>query len=338
MALKVFLGSVTQLAVFREKYYPLSSHSYSGFAGMSVKLVEAPNKSRFPFSNCLLIERGPLRVLVDTGCTPNEPPGSFDAVVYTHFHPDHIRGCEWAVSRARKIFAPEGEKPYRSLSDLAVRFAPGMEDSWLAMASSIGLSCVPKVDEYYRPGEDLCVGSICIKTYPARGHLLTHNLIEAYNILHLVDIDLTGFGPWYANPEADPSTFLADIEAAATIKVSRYVTAHKQGYLDRSDAVRSLAGYAKRLVEQAEAVHKALSSSEAPLKPRDLTGRGLIYRRYLPGFENIMGYFEASMIEKLLGLLYIWGCTRREREGWVASDCDLQNIKESVAERILSYM
>ena len=303
---------------------------------VKVLLVEGPNGGKFPFSNCLLVEGDGVRVLVDTGCYPNLPEGFFDAVVYTHFHPDHIRGFEAVAGRAGRVFAPRGEEPYRSLKDLAVRFAPGIVGDWLAMAEVIGLSGVPRADEYYEPGEDLCVKSLCMRTYPARGHLLTHTLIEVDGHLHLVDIDLTGFGPWYANPEASPSLFLDDIEMAAGLEARNYTTAHKQGVLARGEAASMLARYAERLIGHAEAVYKLLG--EEPKTPQDLTGSGAIYRRYIPGFERVMSYFEAMMIEKVLPLLSLWGCARRARRGWVRRECSLEPIREGVRDRILSHI
>jgi glyoxylase-like metal-dependent hydrolase (beta-lactamase superfamily II) len=303
---------------------------------LRVKVIYGPGGSKFPFSNCLVVESGSARLLVDTGCAPNLPEGGFNAVIYTHFHPDHIRGYREAASRAQRVLAPEGEAEYRSLRDLAVRFAPGASEEWLSMASAIGLSSVPEPSEYYKPGEDVCVAGVCIKTYPARGHLLTHTLVQAGGTLHLVDIDLTGFGPWYANPEANPALFLSDIEMAAGIEAERYVTAHKQREYTRSEAVEALAAYAVRLVEQAEAVYMLLRESDAPVKPSSLAGRGAIYRRFLPGFERIMAYFESMMIEKLLGLLGVWGCAYETRRGWLARDCSLDDVKRAVAERVSS--
>ncbi len=303
---------------------------------MKVSLVEGPGNAKFPFSNCLLVETHGVRILVDTGCSPNLPPGEFKAIVYTHFHPDHIRGFSDAYAKAEKVLAPIGEGSYKTLKDLARRFAPGLEDKWLEMASSIELHGVPRVDEYYEPGEDLCVAGVCIKTIAARGHLLTHTLIEVSDTIYLVDIDLTGFGPWYANPEASPALFLADIEMAASLEARSYATAHKIGVFDRVQAVEMLARYAARLIEHAEAVYKLLGPK--PSKPVELAGRRAIYRRFVPGFEEIMRYFEANMIEKLLPMLSLWGCSRQTREGWVKRDCDLDAVKHDVYERVKSFI
>ncbi|WP_165487859.1 MBL fold metallo-hydrolase [Aeropyrum pernix] len=302
------------------------------------RLVPGPLGGRFPFSNCVLVEDAGFKVLVDTGCEPWERGlVDVDVVVFTHFHPDHIRGFHRL--RAGRVAAPEGEEPYAGrLERLALRFAGERWREWISMARLVmDLEGVPEPGEYFRPGEDLCFRGVCIKTYPARGHLQTHTLLELPGgLVHLVDIDLTGFGPWYGNPEASPELFLLDIEAAAAMEARSYLSAHKDRVYSRSEGVEALARFAGRLVEQAEGVYKALEAAGRPLWPWELTGRGIIYRRYLEGMETIMSYFEGVMIEKLLGLLGLWGCARKTPGGYVARDCRLAVIKDRITGNILS--
>lgn len=293
--------------------------------------MPGPAGGRFPFSNCILVEGPRLRILVDTGCHPWEHGfGEADVVVYTHFHPDHIRANH--MVRAKRILAPRGEEPYTSLELLGVRFAGEEYRAWVEMARGLmELESPPRVDEYFEPGEDLCFRGTCLKTIPARGHLLTHTLVELPGrALYTVDIDLTGFGPWYGNPEASPALFLSDILMSSRLAARSYYTAHKETAFDRHGFINGLARFASRLVEQAEAVHKALKASGKPLRPRDLAGRGIIYRRYLGGLETIMEYFEYMMVEKLLGLLHTWGCVRQERAGFTARDCDIDAQRDSI--------
>ncbi|WP_062662600.1 MBL fold metallo-hydrolase [Aeropyrum camini] len=203
------------------------------------RLVPGPLSGRFPYSNCLLVEDGGFKVLVDTGCEPwAYGLEGVDALVFTHFHPDHIRGFHRV--RAGRVLAPVGEEPYAgSLERLALRFAGEMWREWIDMARlAMDLQGVPEPSEYFRPGEDLCLRGVCLKTYPARGHLLTHTLLEAPGgVVHLVDIDLTGFGPWYGNPEASPELFLLDIRAAAGLEAGEYVSAHKDRVYTRGGGV-----------------------------------------------------------------------------------------------------
>ncbi len=297
---------------------------------------------RFPWSNCLLLEAPGARVLVDSGCGDalTAVAGGVDAVIYTHFHPDHITGHK-LLPRGVRVYAPSGEEPYRSLEDLARRFAPEIAGLWVGFARGLmGLEAPPSVDEYYEPGEDVCFRGVCVKTVPAPGHLRTHTLVEPEpGVLHLVDIDLSGFGPWYANPEADPHQFLEDILFVARGEWSRFTSAHKPGVYSGGEARARLARFALRIPEAMEAVLAALSEA-GEAGPRGLTGKGIIYRRYIEGFEEVMAYFEANMIAKLLPWLAEMGCAARTRRGWRAlrapGECSgLEGLRERIREEIL---
>ena len=298
------------------------------------RLLVGPRRGRFPFSNCLLVEEGGVRVLVDSGCGEEiltSIKGSIDYIVYTHHHPDHISG--YHIVEGIPCYSPQGEEPYKTIEDLGRRFASTSYRDWIAMATSlIGLVKVPRCT-YYTPGEDLCIRGICLKTISAPGHLHTHTLIEVEGHLHITDIDLTSFGPWYANPESDPLTFLSDIVMVYNASFKSLTTAHKDRVYGPGEARESLKAYALKLLGTLEGLYKSLG--DEPLGPEDLAGRGLIYRRYLPGFEAIMRYFETSMIRKLLSILDFIGCSNRTRRGYTRRECSgLEKLRGNILSRL----
>ncbi len=284
----------------------------------NARLIVGPNGGKFPFSNCLLIEEGPTAVLVDAGCSHDNIARLRDRVthvVFTHHHPDHISG--YNLLQGKPTYSPAQEEPYRSLEDLGKRYATTHYREWIHMATTLmGVKTVPVASEYYKPGEDVCIRGICLKTIPAPGHLLSHTLVEpSPGWLHITDIDLTGFGPWYANPEASPLQFLADIEKAYHYGAKCYTTSHKPDRYCGDEARDRLRRYALRIVESLEAVYNALPES-GYADEWSLTGRGLLYRRYLPGVEDIMRYFEAALIRKLLPILHTLGCAEPGLDGY----------------------
>lgn len=287
-----------------------------------VRLVEGPLGGRFPFSNCLLIESPRARILVDTGCGEalQRYRDSIDLVLYTHFHPDHIRGFH-VIRDGVRIAAPLGERAYTSLEDLAKRFAPRVYEEWLKFVDVVmGLRGVPEPTDYFDLGADYCFRDICISLVPARGHLSTHSILIVGDHVHLTDIDLTSFGPWYGNPESDLALLLSDIVMASKIEGRRYTTSHKPRVYGRNEVLSELASYSGKVFYTASRLVEALAESEEPLTPESLAGRGIIYRKYLGGVETIMKYFEAVMIEKLLGLLSYAGCVERYGQGFRAKD------------------
>ncbi|MET1128265.1 MAG: MBL fold metallo-hydrolase [Thermoproteota archaeon] len=302
--------------------------------------VIAPNGGRFPLSACLLVEGGGFTLLVDSGCGSSalsELRAKVDAVVYSHHHPDHISGHH--LLERHKTFSPAGEEAFSTLELLARRYAGERYRYWLEFATSfIGVRTVPQAHEYYKPGEDLCIRGMCIKTYPARGHMLTHTLLELPGgHLHLADIDLTGFGPWYGNPESDPMAFLADIEAAASIDAKAYTTGHRDVVLRPEEARSKLLQYALKVPETMRKLLAALASAGGPLDEHKLTGRGIVYLRYIPGAEKLMEYFELTMIRKLLSALYALGCVEKSREGYAAKEpqcTGVDKLEERIRDRV----
>jgi len=287
-----------------------------------VELLVGPRGGRFPYSNCLLVSGAKHRVLVDAGCggeVLDSLEGRLDAVVYTHLHPDHIRG--YRMARAPRVLVSCPEQGYTGLEHLARRFAPPVWDRWLEYASRVfGLDGVPEATGCYEAWEEVRVGGVSLEMIPAYGHLWGHHLVLAGRHLHLSDIDLTGFGPWYGHPESSPDVFHADIQTAVELagEAEAVTTSHKPDVLDPYHAVSGLEAYARRLEEQAAQVWEWLARQERPVRPRDLVGRRVIYRRYLEGAEDIFAYFEEMMAWKLLNHLTIIGLARKTRHGYVA--------------------
>ncbi len=303
-----------------------------------VKLVLGPNEGRFPGCNCLLVEDAGVRVLVDTGCGDAllGLRDRVDAVVYTHHHPDHISGHH-LIPRSVKVYSPIGEEPYRGLEDLARRYAAQVHREWLGFATSyIGVKEVPRATHYFEPGEDICIRGLCIKTIAAPGHMRTHTLLQIDGHAHLTDIDLTGFGPWYGNPESSLTLFLADIEAAARIEAEAFTTSHKPRAYRRGEARDLLLRYALRVVDTLRALMSRLEEA-GEAGPADLAGRGIVYRRYLPVAETIMRFFEENMLAQLLGLLHSLGCVKRTPRGFTAArGCQaIDRLEERLRDAVL---
>ncbi len=294
-----------------------------------VRFIVGPNRGRFPYSNCLLLESAMASILVDSGCGAQNLTAVKDginAVIYTHYHPDHISGHHM-LGRVR-VYAPEGEMPYKSLEDLARRFASTHYKEWMEFAMSyVGVKTVPIADEYYKPGEDVCIRDVCIKTIPAPGHLKTHTILElSGSHIHLTDIDLTSFGPWYANPESDPLQFIADIDLALSLDARLYTTSHKEEEFSPDKAREALVRYSYRIFEVAWSIYNSIGPGEE-VTGWNLAGRGVVYRRYAPGIERLMKYFEAMMIDKLLPILHAVGCIERRRKGYVKRGCSMSDLK-----------
>ncbi len=297
----------------------------------SIKVLTGNLRGKFPESACILVEEAGTRILIDTGCL-GQSTGALEAdlVVYTHYHPDHIRGHRFV--RAERVYAPVGEEPYHTLEDLAKRFAPPIWRRWAEMAQLlIGVNAPPSVTDYYEPGEDICVRGVCIKTIPASGHLATHVILELPGrVAHLSDVDLTSFGPWYGNPEASLERFIDDIQVAAGLDVKLYTTSHVNRLIDKHEARHRLLEYAGKAFEHMRSLlDKAAALGRSSIDAHTLTGRGIVYKKYIEGYEDVMSYFEANMLSKILHLLSTLGCVKPVRGGYtVVSEGSCEALEE----------
>jgi hypothetical protein len=111
------------------------------------------------------------------------------------------------------------------------------------------------------------------------------------------DIDLTSFGPWYANPESRIDDFIDSIERVISYEIETVVSSHlgviRDNIRERFD--QFLAGFKER----DENILEFLSS---PRSMDDFVDRALIYKKY-PYMASILRFFEAEMINKHLDRL-----------------------------------
>ena len=75
--------------------------------------------------------------------------------------------------------------------------------------SRLGIHPLRRPDRRFDDGEILDFGSIQLQAIHAPGHLDDHYcfLEVTSGTLFSIDIDFTGFGPWYGNPEGDIRQF-----------------------------------------------------------------------------------------------------------------------------------
>ena len=284
----------------------------------SLTFVEGDQQGRFPRANALLVHDGGLNVLIDTGCGEGvlralQAAHPIDYVICTHSHLDHISG-NWLFPE-RPIWMPAGIafETAGSAARLAARFAddPDIQRRWLeTTVPYVGFRDTPPTDAY-PPGHVFEIGRVKLHSIPAPGHLTDHTCFwepESGTLL-ATDIDFTGFGPWYGNPESDPTQFEESIRRVWGLHPRTVISSHKGVF--REDLDRQFEAYLAHFARREQAILAAL---ELPRTLAELEDLAIIYGRF-PRAEEMLRYFERVMIAKHLARLEQQGQVYRVEPG-----------------------
>ena len=134
-------------------------------------------------------------------------------------------------------------------------------------------------------------------------------LIGALKILITFDIDLTPYGPWYANEVSSIEDFIESIQKIKNIDANLYITSHGERLYDAETFHKKIERFERYFTERENHILEALK--EGPATPEILNNKGLMYKKRLLQ-DQLRAYFGMKMIEKHL--------KRLEKEGKVFKD------------------
>jgi glyoxylase-like metal-dependent hydrolase (beta-lactamase superfamily II) len=226
----------------------------------SVTVLFGERSGKYPQGNTLWVRGGEESLLIDPslGLMPrrgNLP--SVDRVLNSHCHEDHVAGnhlfpdVPWHLHEAdlpgiRSLDAfmdvfgyPE---PIHSLWRKVVtdrfHFVPRPDALAFSDGQVFDLGGGTRVRVIHAPGH-------------TRGHCLFH--IEPDDVLHLGDIDLSSFGPYYGDAWSDLEDFERTLAWVRDLEARHYATFHHVGvledraaYLDRFDRFAAVIGDRER--------------------------------------------------------------------------------------------
>ncbi len=249
-----------------------------------VGVIEGLNRGKFPYCNVVKVGE----IVIDAGAGIEVMRKLRDKkLILSHLHPDHSSGA-WLF---KKILAPEEGKI--TLDSLARRFVtPDLVETWKRFIStSTGL----REFECERYEEGVVIEEPEIIAISVKGHTIDHHvfLIEQ-KVLFGGDVDLTSFGPFYGNPEADPHLFEKEIDKLLDLDFEVFVSAHSKPVFGKEEAVSKILEFKNKIKERED---KILALLEEPKSIDEIVELSPIYGRK-PYAKEILDFFEKVMIEK----------------------------------------
>jgi glyoxylase-like metal-dependent hydrolase (beta-lactamase superfamily II) len=209
-----------------------------------VHLIRGLNKARFPEANSLLID-DEILTLVDAGSDLGQVSRTLkslghrmediERLVLTHFHVDHKHHSEeiHEISGCEVICHPLSDKGVETFQGMVECYGitnHPIFDTWKVMVKG----WIPPiysdytVTGHYKDGQIISCGDVDLIPIHLPGHTFDHTCfgINSFETIFLVDIDLTGFGPWYGNEVSDIREFQESIRRVMKFEPKKGISSH----------------------------------------------------------------------------------------------------------------
>lgn len=278
----------------------------------NIYLVEAPEKGQFPYSHSFLFT-GDENILLDAGTDENlmlliDREIGIDKLIISHTHPDHIR--RWQVLSHRELLLPaETPDSVFNIDTLGERYVGNGERGrrWVEVIGKwLGIEALREPDTRYHNGDIIENGTSRIEAIHAPGHLDDHYCFFEHNTgtLFTTDIDFTGFGPWYGNPEGMIKPFIESVRKVMAFPYKTVCPSHKP--VHEGNATGRFEAFLAAFHRQRNEVLASLNSGKTL---DELVAVSPFYKNRFFDLK-IQSYFEEQMIAKNLAFLIEEGLVR----------------------------
>lgn len=288
----------------------------------NIYLVAAPKNGQFPYCHGFLFT-GNQNILIDAGADENllrriDREIDIDTLVISHSHPDHIR--RWfALSHRRILFPAETPDSVYNLDSLGERFMGSRKTGlrWVEeIAKPLGLRALRKPDGRFSDGDIFDTGAARIEAVHAPGHLDDHYCFFEHitGTLISTDIDFTGFGPWYGNPEGKIKPFMESIKKVMSLPYKRVCTSHKPPH--QGDAELRFTAFLDAFERQKNEIYGSLGRGKTL---GQIAAESVFYKKKFTG-SDVYYAFEEHMASENLALLVEEGRVRYQNGVYYPTD------------------
>lgn len=240
-----------------------------------VELLRGTDGGAYPYGNPIRVHGGQTTVQIDASL--DHPAGAADLVLLSHYHEDHVVGLGDTTAPV---------SVHRRDLD-AVRGWDAFCDAMNVPGGVIGDDLRRQFRWSPRPDatvfdDDTVIdvgGGVRIHVVPLPGHTAGHSgfFIEPDGVFFTADVDLSSFGPVYADLGSTLPDVRASLARCAQIDAAVYATFHHKGhYTDRARFLDDLATHAAALDTREERIREL--AADGPLTAREGVGRGVVFR------------------------------------------------------------
>ena len=272
------------------------------------EIIWARNSKEFFFSNTFLIH-GKKGLIIDpsanfTYIQKIAAHREIPRVLNSHFHTDH-RALNHFFSYAQ-FLCHHPDAPAISSITKCLEYVDNDPHSpysrWVRDFSRMMNIQDHYIDFSLKDGDIITAGNIDLKVFHTPGHTPGHIalLVIPFKILITFDIDLTPYGPWYANTVSSIDDFLASIERLKSIRADFYITSHGERLYDPETFYRKLERFERYFFDRDTTILEFLGQNPASLA--DLNASGIIYKHKLLQ-DPLKAYFGIKMLAKHLDRL-----------------------------------
>lgn len=247
---------------------------------------------RVPFSTSLIISGEDHSSVIDCGAgfktfAYMQRAHHIKNIYFTHHHIDHMWGAQ-LFPEAEKFINPLDLKKISDIDEIAKSegiyavYEEAEVKAWKEeqQKRDFGERIVNprtlEVSNTYEYGETVDMSGVDVVFLHAPGHTEGFCIpyIPDYGILHVGDIDLTTFGPYYGDADSDINQFIDSAKKTLEVDAKYFVTSHHKGIFLRDEYEKALHKYLTVIERREEAIKDAIRKG---CPPKDLANREIFY-------------------------------------------------------------
>lgn len=267
----------------------------------NIYVLKAPNRSRYPYCNCLFINDD-IKAVIDNSCGKENLDflmrENLNVIINSHFHEDHVLNNP-SFPKA-EIWAHRLDAPAIRALDVMQEYYgfKNLEEKQLGLSylEAIGYQ-ESMVDRELEDGDILNFGRVELRVILTAGHTPGHCCFyeEKEGLLFSADIDLSDFGPWYGHDCSDVDDFIASINKCIDINPAIVVTSHNDIF--KENIIEAMKKYLNIIYKKEEILFNYL---KIPSTLESLAEKQIYYGYYYKQDEPFHKISEKMAIEKLL--------------------------------------